>query len=329
MFVRRYSDAATEYRASTDSAGLFDISLRGKLLVSGEDATAFLHGVISADIAGLYPGRWAYAALLEPKGKYLADLKAFRTGKGILLDCPPFTAAALAERLAAVRFRSRVEIRDLTDSTALFSLQGAAAPRAAASAGLGALPAGMSALEDPGLGAWLAAQVDETPAGGLWLWSEQEAAESLWDALVRSGAVPCGLETLGLLRIEAGVPAWGRDIDETVIPLEAGQGRALCYDKCYPGQEVVARIHFRGHVNRELRMLEFSGGEPLVGAAIRSEGRDAGAVTSVARNPITGAVRGLGYVRRSALSAGFALVAEWSGGSCEVVASSLPYPPDG
>ena len=107
-----------------------------------------------------------------------------------------------------------------------------------------------------------------------------------------------GVEELERLRIEAGTPRYGREIDERVLPAEAGLvARAVSLTKgCYPGQEPIARLHYRGHVNRALRVLRLEGGEPPdSGAEIRHGDKVVGRVTSAARSD--GGIVALGYVR--------------------------------
>jgi len=326
-FPKRYRDPAEEFRAAAEGAALFDLSLRGRLDVAGPDAASFLNGVVSADTAGLPAGRWCFAAILDTRGRYRADLRLFRVDGRFWVDTPPFAQDDVLAILRELRLRSRVDMQDATDRSALLSLQGPGAAGVWETAGLGTAPEEGSVL---GLaeGEVAVAGYSETPAGGLWVRVSAARAVELWDRLVEAGGVPCGLETLRVLRIEAGVPAWGVDIGPEVIPIEAGQKRALCFSKCYPGQEVVSRIHFRGHVNRYLQMLRAESGVLLPpGARLISGGRDVGAVTSSGRNAWTGRTSALGYVRRMTLLQGDPLEAVWDGGRVPVRPEPLPYGP--
>ncbi len=326
-FPKVYGEPVAEFRAAGEGVALFDLSLRGKVEVTGPDAVPFLNGIVSADVEGLEAGCWCFAAILDTRGRYRADLRIFRLKDRILLDTPPFAKQDVLQMLLEMRLRSRAQIRDLTDELALLSLQGPRARVVWRNAGLGDAPGegGVLELPDPPVAV---AGYSETPAGGLWVHLPATRAVALWDALVAAGAAPCGLETLRVLRIEAGVPAWGVDIDPAVIPIEAGQKRALCFSKCYPGQEVVSRIHFRGHVNRYLQILRVPSGEiPPPGARILSGGREVGAVTSSGRNAWTGEAYALGYVRRQTLLQKDPLEVVWEGGTTAVNAEPLPYSP--
>ncbi len=323
-FPRRYRAPAEEFRAAGERAALFDLSLRGRLQVTGDDAVSFLNGVVSADVAGLPEGRWCPAAILDARGRYRADLRLFRLSGRVLLDTAPFAQGDVLRMLQEMRLRSRVTLQDVTDHLVLLSLQGPEAASVWTGAGLGTLPAEGEILEVPEPAA-MGAGYPETCAGGFWLFVPADGAPAVWDSLVDAGAVPCGLETLRVLRIEAGVPAWGVDIDGSVIPIEAGQKKALCFSKCYPGQEVVSRIHFRGHVNRYLQRLRVpSGVVPPPGASLVSDGREVGRVTSSGRNEWTGEVCALGYVRRQTLLQNEPLQAVWEEGRAEVTAAPLP-----
>lgn len=325
--ARSYGDPAGEYLAAREGAALFDLSLRAKVLVSGEDRLSFLHGVISANMERLEPGRWAYAALLEPKGKYLADLKVLNGTDEALLDSSPFMGARLGQTLDQFRFRSKVAVRDVSRDMALLALEGPEAVEAASLAGLPSPGMGeVVQVSEPGNSSVWLARVTETGAQGVWTWSPWERAADLWDAFVGAGARPAGLDVLATLRIEAGVPTWGRDIDEGVIPMEAGQERALDFEKCYPGQEVVSRIHYRGHVNRYLQILEIDSREaPPVGAVVATPEREVGTLTSVAVNPVSAKAVALGYVRRDALLKQEDLRVLWEGRECAARARPLPY----
>jgi folate-binding protein YgfZ len=139
---------------------------------------------------------------------------------------------------------------------------------------------------------------------GFGIYAPAAAFEGAWERLLRADAVtPGGQRAYDVARIEAGRPAWGIDMDDTTIPQEANldELHAISYTKgCYTGQEVVARVHFRGHVNRNLRGLTYAAadGVPAAGARlVDAEGRDVGDVRSAALSPRLGGIA-LGMVRR-------------------------------
>jgi len=210
---------------------------------------------------------------------------------------------------------------------------GGADVRAGRSAGAGRSPGSGSASGDgagPALppGADLLCRREPIEGPGVDLYVARERAERARELLLgaagEAGGGAVGPAALEAWRVERGIPVYGREIDLEVLPQETGQtGRAVDFEKgCYTGQEVVARIHYRGHVNRRLVGLRFGAdGEP--GAALYAEGRERGRVTSVADSPRLGAI-GLGYVRRE-VEAGERLALEADGEPAAEVAE-LPFP---
>jgi folate-binding protein YgfZ len=138
--------------------------------------------------------------------------------------------------------------------------------------------------------------------------------DAMWDAIVRARATPAGLSTWEVARVEAGRPEWGVDMDDATIPQEAnldGLG-AISYTKgCYTGQEVVARVHFRGHVNKTLRGLRAASAPPPIGAALLdATGKAVGEVRTSLTSPRLGGIA-LGMVRRE-IEAGTSVTARWA-----------------
>jgi len=153
----------------------------------------------------------------------------------------------------------------------------------------------------PGKGARaIVAGVNRTGGRGYDLYVPKGSAGVVWDRLIKSGARPVGLRAMETLRIEAGIPRYGVDMNEETIPLEAGLDHAVNYDKgCYVGQEVVARIHWRGHVNWVLSGFLLAGRElPSPGSELRDGNKKVGYITSSAYSPSLDRVIALGYIRR-------------------------------
>jgi tRNA-modifying protein YgfZ len=224
---------------------------RGYVRVAGPDAADFLERMLSNEVETLAVGEARQALLLTPKGRIVAPLRVVRESEdAFLLITEAELAEVVSSALMRARFAARCEI-------AVMPLRGYLH--------LGDPGSGMR-VEDYGVEAW------ET-----WEEAEREAA---------------GLEELEPLRIEAGTPAWGKELDETVLPAEAGlEETHISFTKgCYPGQEPIARLHYRGHPNRRLRRLSVESASP--GDEITYEGKAVGRVTSAVPG------RALGYVRR-------------------------------
>jgi len=323
--ARHFGDPAAEYDAATKRLAVFDRSHRTRLSVTGKAPGKMLSGVLSgrmpsppkAVAAGVYGGTSTYHAVLTPKGKMISDLWATLLGPedagGYLLDVPVAGAPPLRASFAKLLPPRFAAVADVSGDTATITVVG---PEAAAAVtrlalGLRVEAAELSALAE---GDW---RTNGAPAVSLRVertaevWPEAYsvtgpagAVAALWAALVDGGARPAGLAVWSTLRVEAGRPVFGTDMDEDTIPIEAGiENRAIDHAKgCYTGQEVIVRIRDRGHVNRHLHLLELgevptpaSGTELL---AADGSGKVVGRITSAVVSPRRGGVLAFAYVAR-------------------------------
>jgi folate-binding protein YgfZ len=231
--------------------------------VRGPDAESYLQAMVSNDVEALLPGDSCDALLLTPKARVIAPLVVWRrSADDFLLLTAPGLGQRVRATLVRTRFAAKCEIEPEEHASTL--VVGAEAPR------------GTVVNRDYGFPAYEILD-GEPPA----------------DARVADA------DQLERLRILARTPVWGREIDERILPAEAGlEVRAIDFAKgCYPGQEPIARQHYRGRVNRTLRVLEIEGDElPAYDAEILWEGKAAGRVTSALRDGEH--VLALGYVRR-------------------------------
>jgi folate-binding protein YgfZ len=175
----------------------------------------------------------------------------------------------------------------------------------------------------------LVARVPDLGVEGFELFVPSDAFDTLWRLALDAGAEPAGLAASEVARVEAGRPEWGLDMDDTTIAQEANldELHAISYTKgCYTGQEVVARVHFRGHVNRHLRGLRTAGAEPPPTAAqlVDDSGRPVGEVRTAVASPRLGGIA-LAMVRRE-LDVGASLTVRWDGGETRADLSALPFP---
>jgi folate-binding protein YgfZ len=283
-----------EYRAVTESCGVLDRSEQGKLALRGTEATTFLQGQVSNDVESLEPGTGCYAALLTPKGKMLSDLRILDAGDELLLDTERVALQALfnAIRRAMIGFDVQLEKRTL--ERGLTSLIGPGAFTVAGVAELTEAPEHSHLESAVGDIAVRAVRTDT----GLDLLCDSAETSALIARLEKAGAVPVSEETAEVIRVERGRPRYGVDLDDSVIPQEAGLNeRAVSFDKgCYVGQETVARLHYRGKPNRHLRGLRLSG-TATSGEEIHFGNREVGHLGSVAESPRFGPVA-LALVRR-------------------------------
>jgi folate-binding protein YgfZ len=281
----------SEYRTITEGCGLLDRSERGKLALSGTEAKVFIQGQVTNDVEALSPGSGCYAAFLTPKGKMLGDVRILDAGDELLLDTERGALQSLFNMIRRFSVGYDVQLHKRTLERALVSLIGPAqfldVPPAEHSHAI-------AAIGD------IAVRAIRTDVG-IDLLCETGDAAGLRDALQsEAGVVPISEEAAEILRVENGRPRYGKDLDDTVIPQEAGLNeRAVSFTKgCYVGQETVARLHYRGHPNRHLRGLRLS--EPTVsGHEVTSGDRVVGRVTSSVVSPRLGPIA-LALVRRQA-----------------------------
>jgi tRNA-modifying protein YgfZ len=284
------------YRAVTSACGLFDRSERGKLALAGREAKSFLQGQVSNDVESLTPGTGCYAAFLTPKGKMLGDVRILDTGDELLLDTERVALQGLFNMIRRFSIGYDVQLDKRTVERGLLSLLGPEAPATS----------GLEQLADAPEHAHLAAEVGGVALRairtdvGIDLICAAEETASLQTALQHAGALSVEEAVVECLRVEHGRPRYGIDLDESVIPQEAGLNeRAVSFTKgCYVGQETVARLHYRGKPNRHLRGLRLSG-TARAGDPVRHGGREVGHIGSVADSPRFGWIA-LALVRREA-----------------------------
>jgi folate-binding protein YgfZ len=318
-------------QALVEGAGLIDGRDRGSVLVTGPDASSFLHSLLSQDVAGLAPGEGAHALLLQPQGKLDCDLRLLVIGpEEIRLDCEAGRGEALAASLRRFKLRVKVEVEDTTGSWGSLGLRGRRAPEVAeAAAGVAPPTAGHGHVSWPDRSGIRIVRAD-WPGGwpGIDVAGPTEALTGVWDPLVEAGATPVGAGAFEAARVAAGVPRQGVDIDERTIPQEAFLERdAVSFTKgCFLGQELVCRIDTRGHVNRYLRGFVMAPGEgddttPPPGAGIVVGDKEVGTLTTVARS--AAGIRALGYLRRE-VEVPVDVRVRWEGGEVSARADALP-----
>jgi tRNA-modifying protein YgfZ len=297
----------SEYQAVVAGAGWRE-SEPGLLRVTGRDCTQWLHKLITADVEHLAVGQGVRAALLEAKGHFVAEFVALMLQDAILLLVDGETKEALLNNLRHYVFREKVQVGDETGAWRLVTLIGGGSDELTARL-LGRrapdTPYYFALGESNGVQALLVRSVRApVPAADVLIPAQA------WDDLraVLDSIPALSAATCEVLRIEAGQPRWGVDFDSSTLALEIPKVLSVRVDQgCYVGQEVVARIVHRGHVNRQLVGLKMDGERlPARGDPILSDGSPVGSVTSAAQSPHLGAIA-LGYVRREVSEPGTTL----------------------
>lgn len=297
--------AAEQAAAVRRGAGLFALEARGLLAVSGGDRVRWLDGMVSNDVAGLAPGperSGCYAALLTPQGRIVADLHVLLRPAELWIETASEAAGPVRARLERYVIADDVQLADRSAALGRLGLEGPEAPAILAAAG------GDPDLAPDACGEVRIAAAEVVVAAFGWsgepafqLFTPPGVRDAVAEALLAAapGLLRADAETLEILRIEAGVPRLGSELDETVLPDEARLERAVSRTKgCYTGQEVVARMASRGRVGHRLVGLRFADGEPPAAEEpVLAAARRVGEVTSACRSPALGAIA-LAYVRR-------------------------------
>lgn len=333
-----YGAAEAEHAAVRQGVGVTDLSHRSRLNVTGDDRLKWLQSIISNDILPLKPGQGVYSSFLTHKGKMLTYFRIYALADSLMLEdvgeIGETTFQALRKFLL---YGTKAKMENWTESWGLLLLSGpktAELIKTAFGAEVGSLqPLTFVTQEIAGQQALLI-RTEETgetdvelliPSAGM-----TAAWEKLWSTGRPMGLKPFGTEAREMLRMEAGLPKAGPDLNEEIVPPEAGlEGKAFSLSKgCYPGQEVVARMDTYGSVRRKLVGLVVK--DPVVppkGAKLFSGDREVGWISSAVRSPSMGSVIALGFPLRDFSKPGTALTVDISGQRHDAAVHALPFYP--
>jgi len=336
--VQDYGDARSEYDGLRSSAGVMDLSGRGRLCLVGQDRARFLHGQVTQNVKDLKSGTGSYALLTTNKGKIQADLNLHALPDELLLDFEPGLTTKVAERLEKYIVADDVQVVDVAPHYGLLTVQGPKAASVVEWLGLfPAVPDGeyqSAQVADASLGELYLVRVPRLGTAGFDLFvpvaAMEMVADRLSDAAKRLGGGLCGWQAFETARIEAGIPRYGADLDESNLPQEAGlEHCAVSFVKgCYIGQEVINRIRSLGQVTRALRGLRLAAGHgaaPTPGDKLWHQGQMVGHLTSVVHSPGLDADIALGYVRRECNEVGTRLEVKSTQGESSATIVPLPF----
>lgn len=306
----------TEYEVVRNGgAGLIDLSAkRGRIRVSGSEATMFLNGLITNDVKNLPENRWMPAVFPTVQGRLIGAVRVIRGSEpAFLIDTEIVSHEAVLKTISKFTLAGDFKVSDLTAETALLTLQG----QGAAEILQKVFDPAVSDLPENGVveRAWQNVPVtilraSHTGEDGFDIVIDSSHKAELQNALEAAGAQPIGEDTLEILRVEAGIARFGQDMDETNVVPETNLDNAVSYTKgCYVGQEIIVRIKHRGHPAKKLTAMRFESDQQIeAGAVIRStENQEIGRVTSAVISPKRGSI-GLGYVRYEYLAEGTRVV---------------------
>lgn len=336
--VAEYGRVSAEHGALQEAAGLLDLSFRGRLCLTGADRIRFLHGQVTNDIKSLGQDCGCYAAITNAKGKLQADTNIYRLEEELLLDFEPGLTRLISERLEKYLVADDVQMTDVNPLYGLLSLQG---PRSE-----DILKPFCSVIpQQP----FRFTKLSGTEWGEVYIMNQARlggrgfdvfiplaglgaAAEQLYSSLKRCGGELCGWNAFEIARIEAGIPRFGAEMDESHFPQECGiEERAISYRKgCYIGQEILNRIHTLGHVNSglcglilasELQQL------PKKGDRLLSDEKEVGRIASATTSLRLNKKIALAFVRRETNQVGRVLTLKTDETASTAQITSLPFPP--
>ena len=344
-----FTDTLSEHHAVRKGVGITDVSYRGRHRLTGEDRAKFLHRIISNDVETLTAGQGTYATILTHRGKIIADMHISVLADAIQIDTAPETTRTLFEELDKYIIADDVELVDATTEMGAIGVHGPQSTELVHAVfsiygdinGLSTLPERHHIFREADTAlkhAIHCVRSSDTGEVGWTLYTAAEALPPLYETLLAEGArfdaQPVGWNALESLRIEAGVPRYGAELTEAVIPLEAELEHAIDFEKgCYIGQEIVARMKYRGHPNRLLRGIDIDGDLPsqqghhsdLIGARVLNEGKAVGWITSATFAPTLGKSIALAYVRMAVTEPGSRIDIETSTGALSGRVVLLPF----
>ncbi|HSV12636.1 MAG TPA: glycine cleavage T C-terminal barrel domain-containing protein [Tepidisphaeraceae bacterium] len=348
--VSTFGEPQAEYAAIRKGAAMIDLPQRGILELTGKDRLPFLNNLLTNQTydkntkTGVSAGRGVYAFLLNAKsGRIIADTNVLELGERTLLEMDARLVLTVAEALEKYRFSEQVKFSDQVGQFHEIALHG---PQALAVLSE-ALGSPMPAMEP--LGVWQTTlfgvptiiwRDDPAAVPGYHLIVPTEAARTIWmNLLSRFGAStesgkrslrPTGWAAFNATRIESGRPLFGIDFDDTILPAETGQlSRAVSFTKgCYPGQEIVARMHARQQVAKQLVGIRFADDHlPMAGATVfDDQSNQIGGITSSTISPVlSNAAIALGYVKKPFIPVGSVVSVPAEGALRRGIVAALPF----
>ncbi len=322
------------YTAVRKHVGITDLSDRGKISLSGKEHIKFMQGMLTNDVSSLEPGRGVHAAVLTVKGKMIADMNVYKDESCLFIDTEPGLNTTLYDLFTKYRLSYKADIVDDTETYCLVSMHGKYVEQllekfVGDNVELSDLLS--FTIKDTSHGLLMITKVNRTGESGYDIYVNADKKHELLSELLDIGEEyrikTFGKEVLDTLRIEAGIPVYGVDMDENTIPIEAGLWDALNFEKgCYVGQEVIARIKWRGHVNWHLLGFVLEGKSiPDRDDKILVGDKVVGRITSSALSPLLRKPIALGYIRREFSEPDTSVSIEVGGQPTEAVVVKPPF----
>lgn len=332
--AQTYSDPEIEHKSVRDTAGLVDLSYGGTLKIWGTEAVQFLNGLVSNDVKTLGSGKGMRAAFLTGHGKVRALCRVLNLGQEFLVINDPQTHAKVLNYVSPFSHAGDFKVEDVSNNYRLLSVQGPRSHLVMKEICFEPVPGGDEHSWFETLIAGhraLVVRASHTGEPGFDILVAESALEDVWDFILLKGKFhslsPLGLQALDALRIEAGIPIYGIDVDETNMLLETGLNDAVSFTKgCYTGQEAVAMATYRGHISKKLSGLRLNTTDvPNRGDMVRKDEKEIGFVTSALHSATIGSVIALAYVKYGFFEIGTSLSVQGSSGTHPATVVELPF----
>jgi aminomethyltransferase len=331
-----YGDIAAEHRAVREAVGIADLSHRGKLRMTGEDRVKWLQSIISNDILSLQPGQGRYSSFLTHKGKMLTYFRLYLQDEAIMVeDVGEIGETTFQAMRKFLLYGTKAKMENCTESWGLLLISGPKAAQVVQSAfGVDVSDVNPVDFVTAQIGGHhaLMLRTEETGEVDIEILLPTEGLLTAWTSALQAGT-KFGIRTIGAhareaLRLEAGIPKAGPDLNEEIVPPEANlEGKAFSLSKgCYPGQEVVARMDTYGNVRRKLVGLILKDSVvPPHGAKLYSVDREVGWISSAVHSPQLNKVIAFGFPLRDFSTAGTELTVDCGGSKHAATTHTLPF----
>ena len=333
-----YGDSIAEHHAVRKGVGMADLSHRGKLQVTGDDRITWLQSMISNDVLPLQPGHWFYSSFMSHKGKMLSYFRVYRLKDDLFLEdtgeVGDLTYQALKKFLL---YGTKAKMKNCGDTWGILLVSGPKTPllmQQALKVDVTKLTTGDFLIHVLSGRTILIAKTEETGECDVEILAPNEAMEQVWRHLWEAGTAfdlrAIGTQARESLRIEAGIPKLGPDLNEHIVPPEANlEGKAFSLSKgCYPGQEVVARMDTYGSVKRRLVGLVINAPENMIPPShskMFSGDREVGWISSAIHSPTLNKIIAFGFPLRDFTAPGTTLDVDVNGQRHPSVVQTLPF----
>ena len=310
--IESFGDDEAEYRAVREAVGLLDLTGHGAIRVGGKEGSQFLQGLVTNDVKDLKDLQGVRCGFLTGHGKVRALARVLRTGDEFLILTDPETHQKVFKYVFPFSYAGDFKVDDVSSSSRLLSLQGPNSllvlkevcfepvPRLALNQAITSKIAGHDIT---------VIRSTHTGEDGYDLLVPDQELHDVWDFLLLKGGFhsirPVGTRALEVLRVEAGIPIYQKDVDETNMMLEVGLSDAVSFTKgCYTGQEAVAMATYRGHISKQLMGLRVEGEPPAAGDTVLAQDKEVGRITSSTNSPVLGKPIAIGYLKYGFLTPG-------------------------